>query len=47
MMRRTGPWLIFAAAAFAAGFAIAQTLQTGREPQFDNAEVLRELDSLT
>jgi hypothetical protein len=39
-MSKTGPWLIFAAAAaFTAGFAIAQTMQTGREPQFDNGEV--------
>ena len=40
MMKRAG--LVFAAAtiAFIAGFSVAQTkTQTGREPQFENAEV--------
>lgn len=40
MMRKVGLWLALSAIAFGAGLAVAQTtMQTGREPQFENAEV--------
>jgi quercetin dioxygenase-like cupin family protein len=39
-MNKAGSFLILAAVAFTAGFAVAQTMtQTGREPQFENSEV--------
>jgi quercetin dioxygenase-like cupin family protein len=39
-MNKAGSFLILAAVAFTAGFAVAQTMtQTGREPQFENTEV--------
>jgi len=40
MFRNAGVWLGLMAMAFGAGWAVAQTtIQTGREPQFQNAEV--------
>ena len=40
MIKKTGPVWAAVTVAFIAGFAMAQTMtQTGREPQFDNAEV--------
>jgi quercetin dioxygenase-like cupin family protein len=39
-MNKAGSFLILAAVAFTAVFAVAQTMtQTGREPQFENSEV--------
>src|SRR5580658_1552086 len=39
-MNKAGSFLILAAVAFTAGFAVAQTMtQTGREPQFENSDV--------
>ena len=40
MVKKAGLLLTLAGLAFAAGFAVAQTMtQTGREPQFENSEV--------
>jgi len=40
MIRKTGLYLLLAVIAFVAGMFAAQTVtQTGREPQFENAEV--------
>ncbi len=40
MLRNTGFLLALSGLAFAAGFAVAQTVtQTGREPQFENSAV--------
>lgn len=40
MIRKTGLLLIMTGLAFAAGFVVAQTTRaTGREPQFENADV--------
>jgi hypothetical protein len=40
MAKTLGLYLLLAASAFAAGLAVAQVpTQTGREPQFENAEV--------
>jgi beta-alanine degradation protein BauB len=40
MLKKAGFWLPLTAFAFVAGFAAAQSLsKTGRDPQFDNADV--------